>query len=172
LAAPSDAANSDRVDDFRVNERTETMFETIAWATDGSELADRALEQVRDLAEIHGSRIVAVHANELLAGRYGGAPLLADEPELAEKIAGQVDELRAAGFDAKLEVRTGGQDVAKLVAHAAEEAGADLIVVGTHGRGGVTAAVMGSVARALCHTSHLPVLVVPAKVRAQAERVA
>jgi nucleotide-binding universal stress UspA family protein len=149
------------MDDLRVKERTETMFETIAWATDGSELADNALEHVRKLAEIHGSRIVAVHANELLSGRYGGAPLLADEPEIEEKLARQIGELRAAGFDAKLEVRTGGQDLAKLIAGAADDVGADLIVVGTHGRGGVTAALVGSVARGLCHTSHLPVLVVP-----------
>jgi nucleotide-binding universal stress UspA family protein len=148
------------------------MFETIAWATDGSELADKALEQVRELAGIHGSRIVAVHANELLTGRGGGAPLLADEPDLKEKIAGQVEELRADGFAATLEVRTGSHDVAKLVAAAAEDVGADLIVVGTHGRGGVTAALMGSVARTLCHTSHLPVLVVPPAVRAKAEHVA
>ena len=148
------------------------MFETIAWATDGSELADKALEQVRELAEIHSSRIVAVHANELLTGRAGGAPYLADEPDIREKIGRQVEELCAAGFDAKLEVRTGGQDVAKLVASAAEEVDADLIVVGTHGRGGVAAALMGSVARALCHTSHLPVLVVPLAVRAEAEPIA
>jgi nucleotide-binding universal stress UspA family protein len=170
--APSDANESRRVDDRLVNERTDTMFETIAWATDGSELADKALEHVRELAGVHGSRIVAVHANELLTGRYGGAPLLADEPDLEEKIAGQVAELRAAGFDAELEIRTGGQDVAKLVAEAAETVGADLIVVGTHGRGGVTAVLMGSVARALCHTSHLPVLVVPPAVRVEAEPVA
>src|SRR5690242_7488880 len=31
-------------------ERRDTMFETIAWATDGSELADKALEHVRKLA--------------------------------------------------------------------------------------------------------------------------
>jgi len=47
------------------------MFKTIAWATDGSELADQALEHVRKLAEIHGSRIVAVHANEVIVGRAG-----------------------------------------------------------------------------------------------------
>ena len=35
------------------------MFEPIAWATDGSELADKALDHVRELAKIHGSRIVA-----------------------------------------------------------------------------------------------------------------
>lgn len=143
------------------------MFETIAWATDGSELADSALERVRELARIHGSEIVAVHANELLKGRFGGAPLLADEPDIRAKIETQVTGLRSAGFDARLEVLSGGDDVAKLIERAAEEAGADLVVVGTHGRGGVTATLLGSVARALCHTSRRPVLVVPPADRAE-----
>ena len=137
------------------------MFETIVWATDGSELADRALEQVRELAKAHRSRIVAVHANELLSGRFGGAPLLADEPEMREKIARQVAELREDGFDARLEIRSGNLDVATLVSRAADDVGGDLIVVGTHGHGGLAAALMGSVARALCHTARRPVLVVP-----------
>ena len=42
------------------------MFKTIVWATDGSELADGALDYVRELARQDGSRIVAVHANELM----------------------------------------------------------------------------------------------------------
>ncbi len=137
------------------------MFDTIVWATDGSELADNALEHVRKLAEIHGSRIVAVHANQLLTGRVGGEPLLADEPEIREKIADQVQDLRAAGFNAVLEIRSGRTDVATLLEQAAEDVDAGLIVVGTHGHGGVTSALMGSVARALCHRSHRPVLVVP-----------
>lgn len=137
------------------------MFETIVWASDGSELADAALEHVRRLAEIHGSSILAVHANELVTGRFGGAPLLADEPDVREKIAAQVEELRAAGFDAELEIRSGGGDVAKLVEDAAEQSGAGLIVVGTHGRGGIAASLLGSVARSLCHVSRRPVLVVP-----------
>jgi nucleotide-binding universal stress UspA family protein len=146
------------------------MFDTIVWATDGSELADNALEHVRKLAEIHGSRIVAVHGNELLPGRFGGAPLYADEPDIREKLESQVEELRRAGFDATLDIRTGGQPVATLVERAAEDVGADLIVVGTHGRAGVTAAVMGSVARALCHVSRRPLLVVPPVRRAERSR--
>jgi nucleotide-binding universal stress UspA family protein len=137
------------------------MFGTIVWATDGSPLADRVLEHVRELAGIHGSRVVAVHANELLSGRYGGASLLADEPDVREKIARQVEELRDAGIDANLEIRSGSHDVATLVARAAEDVDAELIVVATHGHGAVHAAVMGSVARALCHAAHVPVLVVP-----------
>lgn len=79
------------------------MFETIVWATDGSELADNALELTRNLAEIQSSRIVVVHANEVFQGRAAGAPVLADEPEICEKLEGQVEELRTAGFDAELE---------------------------------------------------------------------
>lgn len=137
------------------------MFRTIVWATDGSKLADGALEHVRELSRVHGSRIVAVHANELLRGRAGGAPLLADEPDLQGKIAGQVEDLRSAGFDATLEVCTGRRYVATLIAEAANDVDADLIVVGTHGNGAFTATLMGSVARALCHSAERPVLVVP-----------
>jgi nucleotide-binding universal stress UspA family protein len=146
------------------------MFETIVWATDGSELADRALDQVRQLAEAHGSRIVAVHANAVLTGRAGGAPLLADEPDIREKLASQVAELRSAGFDARLEVLTGTQNTAALIKEAADEVDAGLIVVGTHGRGPIGAAVMGSVARALCHTSSCPILVVPPAYRPERTR--
>jgi nucleotide-binding universal stress UspA family protein len=137
------------------------MFKTIVWATDGSELADGALEHVRELARLHNSQIVAVHANELLQGRAGGSPIFADEPELEEKIGKQVEELRTAGIDARLVIRTGTKDVAKLIAEAADEVDADLIVVATHGHGGFKAAIIGSVARALTHTAGRPVLVVP-----------
>lgn len=137
------------------------MFKTIVWATDGSELADAALDYVRELAREDGSRIVAVHANELMSGRSSGYAALADEPELEEKIAKQIEELGSVGVDATLLIRTGNKSVAALIAEAADEAGADLIVVATHGSGGVTAALMGSVARALCHTAKTPVLVIP-----------
>jgi nucleotide-binding universal stress UspA family protein len=137
------------------------MFKTIVWATDGSELAHGALEHALELARVHDSRIVAVHANELLRGRAAGQPALADEPDLEEQIAKQVEELRSVGFDATLEIRAGSKEVATLIAEAAEDVDADLIVVGTHGRGGFKAALLGSVARALCHTATRPVLVVP-----------
>jgi len=137
------------------------MFKTIVWATDGSELADAALDHVRELAREDGSRIVAVHANEVMRGRSSGYSALADEPELEEKIARQVEELASVGIDVTLVIRTGNKSVATLIAEAADEVDADLIVVATHGAGGLTAALMGSVARALCHTARRPLLVIP-----------
>jgi nucleotide-binding universal stress UspA family protein len=137
------------------------MFKTIVWATDGSELADDALDFVRDLAAQDGSRIVAVHANELMRGRSSGYSALADEPELETKIAGQIEELRSVGIDAEFELRSSPKAVATLIAEAAEDLDADLIVVATHGHGGLKTALMGSVARGLCHTAKKPVLVIP-----------
>jgi nucleotide-binding universal stress UspA family protein len=137
------------------------MFKTIVWATDGSELADAALEYVRALSREDGSRIVAVHANEVMRGRPSGYPALADEPELEEKIGRQVEELASVGIDVTLLIRTGNESVAALIAEAADEVDADLIVVATHGAGGFSAALMGSVARALCHTAKAPVLIIP-----------
>jgi nucleotide-binding universal stress UspA family protein len=128
------------------------MFKTIVWATDGSELADRALDYVRELARQDGSRIVAVHANELMRGRSSGYPALADEPELEKKIRKQIEELRSVGIDSEFEIRSGTKAVATLIAEAAKDVDADLIVVATHGAGGFNAALMGSVARALSAT--------------------
>jgi nucleotide-binding universal stress UspA family protein len=143
------------------------MFKTIVWATDGSELADNALAVVVDLARIHTSKIVAVHADERLQGRFGGAPVLADEPELRDKIHAQVEQLRETGLDAELKVAVGSTHPAdELIAETARQVEADLIVVGTHGRGAIGSALLGSVAKGLLHLAPCPVLVVPPPGRA------
>ena len=138
------------------------MFKTIVWATDGSELADGALETVVELARIHSSHIVAVHADERLRGRFGGAPVLADEDDLRDKIHEQVEHLRETGFDVELKFAVGSTHPAdELIAEAARQVDADLIVVGTHGRGVIGTAILGSIAKGLLHVAPCPVLAVP-----------
>jgi nucleotide-binding universal stress UspA family protein len=65
------------------------MFSTVIWATDGSEAADRALPYAKALVDGPGRTLVVVHCKELLTGRAGGYPVLADEGELQEKIRRQ-----------------------------------------------------------------------------------
>lgn len=138
------------------------MFKTIVWATDGSELADSALDIVVELARVHSSHIVAVHADERLKGRFGGAPVLADEDDLRNKIHGQVEHLREIGLDAELKFAVGTTHPAdELIAEAARQVEADLIVVGTHGRGAIGTALLGSVAKGLLHVAPCPVLAIP-----------
>lgn len=160
------------------------MFKTIIWATDGSETADGALPFAKALAACDSGQLVVVHSNELLVGKAGGYPLLADEDDLEAKIRDhleakirdQVDELKAEGFDVSLKLVTGvATDCAHLIADAAREAAADVIVVGTRGHAPVAGVLVGSltqrlVTQRLLHIAPCPVMAVPtAKQREQRE---
>ncbi len=139
------------------------MFETIVWATDGSELADAALPFVTDLALAHNSKIVVFHVNELYrGGRFGGGPVLADEEAIQAKVARQLAELREAGFPAELQVKASYRHgIPHLIADAATACSADVIVIGTHGRGVAATALLGSIAKGLLHVAPCPVLAIP-----------
>ncbi len=138
------------------------MFETIIWATDGSENADRALPYATELAQGPGKTLVVVHVKEILTGLAGGYPVYVDETELVATIEEQVDELRKAGFAVQLETATAAtHGPADFVADIAKRVGADVIVVGTRGHGPIAGALLGSVAQHLLHVAPCPVLAVP-----------
>ena len=138
------------------------MFKTIIWATDGSANADRALAYATQLAHEADCPLVAVHSKELLTGRAGGYPLLADEDDVEGKIAKQVEEAKGDGLDARL-VFAGGMagHAANAIAEVAAAHGADLIVVGTRGQTAFAGLMLGSVAQRLLHVAPCPVLAVP-----------
>lgn len=144
------------------------MFKTILWATDGSETAAKALPIALGLAEADHAKLVIAHVREIFVGRGGGYPVLADEGELREHIAEQVKDIRTGGIDASFVVRTATSGhAARAIVEIAEEAGADLIVVGTHGYGRVAGMLLGSVTQGLLHIGHCPVLAVPTGVPAE-----
>lgn len=140
------------------------MFNKVVWATDGSEPADRALEFARSLAAESGGELFAVHCIELAVPAKGGSmyPAHANEHELEEKIERQVSDLSHDGVRASLQsavTSVGG--AAHVISDVAQEAGADVIVVGTRGRTALTGLLLGSVTQRLLHIAHCPVLAVP-----------
>jgi nucleotide-binding universal stress UspA family protein len=146
------------------------MFKTIVWATDGSESADRALSYAKELAELAHAEIVAVHSEEFLLGpRAGGEPVHPDEEEIKAQIARQVAELEEAGIKASSKVVAGPSLVgaAHMVADAAREVGADVIVVGTRGHNPLAGLLLGSVTQRLIHVAGCPVLAVPTAKQAE-----
>ncbi|HLK46272.1 MAG TPA: universal stress protein [Acidimicrobiales bacterium] len=141
------------------------MLTSIIWATDGSDYADHALPFVEQLARAFSATITVVHVDQRLVGRAGGYPVYADEPEIKEKIRQQTARLAEAGFDVTCRVITGTVHApADLIADVARELDADLIVVGSHGHGFLTAALAGSVTTRLLHVAPCPVFAVPARV--------
>jgi len=136
------------------------MYETIVWATDGSDGADVALGEALRLAELTGGRIVAVHCDQRLLGRGAAWPALADEDDRRIKIRRQVAELRAEGVDVELIARKSHHEAADVVAAIAAEAGAELIVCGTRGLGALSGAFLGSFTFRLLHVAPCPVLAV------------
>jgi nucleotide-binding universal stress UspA family protein len=70
-------------------------------------------------------------------------------------------ELERAGMPVKAElVRTLAGRVAPIIVEAARECQADVIVMGSHGRGDLAALLLGSVAHKVVHLADRPVLIV------------
>lgn len=149
------------------------MFNTILWATDGSESADRALPYAKTLATHDGAALVVVHSVEHMVGpRAGGFPVHADEEEVKAKIERQAEELAADGINVSSKI-VGGPSVigaAHTIADVARYVGADLIIVGTRGHTPLSGLMLGGVTQRLLHIASCPVLAVPpAKHAAQPE---
>jgi nucleotide-binding universal stress UspA family protein len=140
------------------------MYDTVMWATDGSEGADAALEEAVRLTELSGGHIVAVHCDQRLNGRPGGWPARADEGDRRVRIRDQVEELVAEGVPIELVIRRSHHEAADVVAGVAEELAADVIVCGTRGLGAFSGAFLGSFTQRLLHIALCPVLAVGPRV--------
>jgi nucleotide-binding universal stress UspA family protein len=80
----------------------------------------------------------------------------------ARMLAGRGAEIaREAGFEAEPLTVADERSIADTLVHLAEDRGAEVIVVGAHGRSRLEEILMGSTSRGLLRHSGLPVLVVP-----------
>ena len=137
---------------------------------DGSELAERALPQAEELARLAGAPLHLVRVIDLARleryGAYGLALEYADSQQVSaveETEAGQyldriAGEVNGRGRTVTTEVRRGG--VARELTALARPG--DVIVMATHGRGGMVRWFLGSVAEEVVRRSPVPVLLVRA----------
>jgi nucleotide-binding universal stress UspA family protein len=144
------------------------MYRRILVPVDGSPASRLGLDEAIRLARVTGATLRLVHVvNEYVfdpvyAPVFDYAPLLESFRLAGEKVLTQAQAtVRAAGVEFQSElVETLGGSVARLILDQAENWPAELIVMGTHGRRGVSRVVLGSDAEAVLRAAPCPVLLV------------
>lgn len=154
------------------------MSQTIVVPLDGSDLAERALPWAAALARATGNSVTLIQVIPWpLPGQYGPWGLYVSD-DLAERIRAETgnaardylerlrQQLASDGVEAHTAVELGS--VVETILDAADEHGASAIAIGTHGHGGLTRFMIGSVAQQLVQQALIPVLVVRSKASAEA----
>jgi nucleotide-binding universal stress UspA family protein len=141
-------------------------FQRILIAVDDSECSEDAAKVGSDLAKSLGATIGFINAFDPSVGPGGAWGIPADRlAELSEQAARNL----VASFRNRSEIASevqqwveAGEPVSKIL-EVARQWPADLVVMGSHGRGKVAGLVLGSVSQAVLHRALCPVLVVRAR---------
>jgi nucleotide-binding universal stress UspA family protein len=134
---------------------------------DLSESTEKIVKKIEELAKSLSAQVWLLHNAEPAPGvvEFKADPLAARE-SLAKKfhiehrqIQGLADRMRKAGIDSTALLVHGS--TVEAILQEASDVEADLIVVGSHGRGAMYQLLVGSVSEGILHKSPLPVLVIP-----------
>ena len=147
-------------------------FRRIMHASDFSPASRPAFRMAIELAKSSGARLLIVHARPLVISPLMGegvyvSPATWNEIEVGARRAAQkqiarlLQEAKRAGVHATGLVVEGVP--ADRIVRAARARRADLLVLGTHGRTGLSRLVLGSVAARVVATARCPVLTVHAR---------
>jgi nucleotide-binding universal stress UspA family protein len=147
------------------------MYAKILVAIDESDTSLHALEHAIELARKLSATVRMIHVLDM-SWLPLGPEIAIDTAALSEArrsageriIASARDAARQAGFDAEavlVETETPIQQVAEALTREASRWGADLVVLGTHGRRGFQHLMLGSVAEQMVRRSPGPVLLIP-----------
>jgi nucleotide-binding universal stress UspA family protein len=138
------------------------MYERILVPTDGSEGMDRVVEHAVGLARRHGATLDLVYVVDTAA--FANLPMETSWEGIRESLreegatALEAAEAVVEGVPSERHVLEGGPS--REIVDYAERSGADLVVMGTHGRGGLNRLLLGSVAERVVRSSPVPVLTI------------
>lgn len=147
------------------------MYDRILVPTDGSKVAEIAVDHAVDIAEKYDASLYALYVvdtdavdlalgteqvDRIRAGKFGEMDELKSRAEEATDAV--VEKASKRGIKATAEFRTGRPHT--VISDFAENHDIDLIVMGSKGRSGIRRALLGSVTERTLRSTHRPVLVV------------
>jgi nucleotide-binding universal stress UspA family protein len=154
------------------------MYAKVLVPLDGSEVSEQALAHAQSVARAFGARVYLLQvislSHEYEAVRGGGDESLtaleyardtareitaARQTRAEAYLAAMATRLEETGIQVDTSVRQGSalDNITDFV----EVTGIDLIVMSTHGRGGLQRLLVGSVTDRVIRSSHVPVLAIP-----------
>lgn len=148
------------------------MFKRILVAVDGSGTAEQALQEAIKLAKELQAQLRIVHAVDIvninLGMEFPNSPEILDAmTKSGQKILRKAEAVtREAGIPVEtrlIEIDTLGHSIPEMIAADAEAWPADLIVLCTHGRRGLSHLFLGSVAEGVVRVATKPVLLIRGK---------
>ena len=142
------------------------MFKHILIATDGSELANKAVPYGLELAKLTGAKVTGLtvrpHLDDFVA--EGVVITVTDEEKdaLKQEVDHHLDfarreaETKGVKLDT-MQIESG--EPWKAIVEAADKTGCDLIIMASHGRRGLSALIFGSETQGVLTHCDIPVLV-------------
>ncbi|MFC7202333.1 universal stress protein [Haloferax namakaokahaiae] len=140
------------------------MYDRIIVPIDGSDGSERVATHAAALAAVHGAELHGIYV--VNAGSFAGLPMesswegLDDLLRADAEAAVELVERAAEAHDVPVETHVLEGTPSREIVKFAERGDCDLIVMGTHGRGGIDRLLLGSVAEKVVRASKVPVLTV------------
>ncbi len=146
------------------------MYQRILVPIDGSETSLRAMQEAMKLGDGTAEFRLAYVVEDYYLGTEGYEFIDYDELQKAARLTGErilaqaAKKAQQAGKKAEVALlEAGGQRIAHVIEAEAERWQADLIVIGTHGRTGLSRLLLGSVAEGVVRVAPVPVLLIRAE---------
>jgi nucleotide-binding universal stress UspA family protein len=148
------------------------MYKRILVPIDGSLTSLHALDEAIEIAGANAAQIQPLFVVDMQPVSYDATSafypglrdaLLEEGRRLAAVAAERMTQAGIEGTPRVCEVDYLGDDIPQRIRHCADDFGADLVVMGTHGRRGWRRLVLGSVAEGFLRLSRCPVLLVPGR---------
>jgi nucleotide-binding universal stress UspA family protein len=143
------------------------MYQRIVVPIDGSETSRKALQEAIKLAQLFGARLKLVHVVE--NARVFDAEGMVDYAALREIATKGGEQILVRGKEMAVQagvaaetalLEAGGDRNENIIVSDARQWLAELIVIGTHGRSGISRLLFGSVAEGVVRGATMPVLLI------------